>query len=454
MSEVDLAKEWKSDGDGEALYWESPANAAGWHEQVDVLQIDPRDYPVGTRIEIHTPALNTAAEPPHAQGSLEQPAPSTPAPPAASQGDCGERKYPNVGSGCDLGRYRTGEVPLKGDRVKRNRQRLAGDENRAVGREPHEFNVRSVWFAADGSSASVSNREHDTGGWLAPRFDLIRRKAPAAPDLVSRAPAPDTPAAPSVAEPAAEEGEVCEECGGCGEVDYMTIVGERRTSCPSCHQAAPASPAKEPAAVGGVMGAPITEDNIPEHWEIRRAGTYDTTAYRMRKSNDNLAHVHKLVSLPDGTLRWLGMFGDSPELWNPENGVGDYCVNSDITGPVADPPETPVLTFSKLDDLPELTEPMKVRMNAMPADIVDQLWNQTESKSWTPGEVITVPAYSGGFRVWRVTGVHLGALHQESVIELETLDRRPSTEGRILVPMELLDLVTQVNAAGSGKVRT
>lgn len=102
-------------------------------------------------------------------------------------------------------------------------------------------------------------------------------------------------------------------------------------------------PAKEEsAAVGGVTGAPITEDNIPEHWEIRRAGTYDTTAYRMRKSNDNLAHVHKLVSLPDGTLRWLGMFGDSPELWNPENGVGDCCVSSDITGPVADPPETQV----------------------------------------------------------------------------------------------------------------
>lgn len=61
------------------------------------------------------------------------------------------------------------------------------------------------------------------------------------------------------------------------------------------------------------------------------------------------------------------------------------------------------------------------------------------SKAWTVGEIIRVPAHSGGFRVWRVAGVFLGATHQESVIELETLDRTKNTEGRMCIPVELLD---------------
>jgi len=50
-----------------------------------------------------------------------------------------------------------------------------------------------------------------------------------------------------------------------------------------------------------------------------------------------------------------------------------------------------------------------------------------------------VPANSGGFRVWRVIGVFLGGENQESVIELETLDRTKNTEGRMCVPQELLN---------------
>jgi hypothetical protein len=60
-------------------------------------------------------------------------------------------------------------------------------------------------------------------------------------------------------------------------------------------------------------------------------------------------------------------------------------------------------------------------------------------KAWTPGEIIRVPANSGGFRVWRVTGVYLGGENQESVIELETLDRTRNTQGRMCVPEELLN---------------
>lgn len=61
------------------------------------------------------------------------------------------------------------------------------------------------------------------------------------------------------------------------------------------------------------------------------------------------------------------------------------------------------------------------------------------AKSWTVDEVIRVRADGGGWRVWRVIGVFLGATHQEDVIELETLDRDRNTQGRMLVPRELLN---------------
>ena len=60
-------------------------------------------------------------------------------------------------------------------------------------------------------------------------------------------------------------------------------------------------------------------------------------------------------------------------------------------------------------------------------------------KTWHVDEIIRVPAYNGGFRVWRVVGIFLGGECQESVIELETLDRRKTTEGRMCVPEELLN---------------
>jgi hypothetical protein len=59
--------------------------------------------------------------------------------------------------------------------------------------------------------------------------------------------------------------------------------------------------------------------------------------------------------------------------------------------------------------------------------------------NWAVGEIIRVAAHGGGFRVWRVTGVFLGIERQEAVVELETLDRIASTEGRMCVPVELLD---------------
>jgi hypothetical protein len=58
---------------------------------------------------------------------------------------------------------------------------------------------------------------------------------------------------------------------------------------------------------------------------------------------------------------------------------------------------------------------------------------------WNVGDVIRAPAYAGGFRVWRVVGVFLGGAAQESVIEIETLDRIDNTQGRMCVPCELLE---------------
>lgn len=61
------------------------------------------------------------------------------------------------------------------------------------------------------------------------------------------------------------------------------------------------------------------------------------------------------------------------------------------------------------------------------------------AKSWKVDELIRVRADGGGWRVWRVIGVFLGATNQEDVIELETLDRDRNTEGRMCVPRELLN---------------
>ena len=55
------------------------------------------------------------------------------------------------------------------------------------------------------------------------------------------------------------------------------------------------------------------------------------------------------------------------------------------------------------------------------------------------GDVYRLPAYGGGYRVWKVAAILLGGLHQEGVIELQTLDRLASEDGRLLVPVEILD---------------
>ena len=60
-------------------------------------------------------------------------------------------------------------------------------------------------------------------------------------------------------------------------------------------------------------------------------------------------------------------------------------------------------------------------------------------KSWEVNDIIRVPANSGGWRVWRVIGVFLGGEHQESVVEIETLDRSKNTQGRMCVPDEPLN---------------
>ena len=62
-----------------------------------------------------------------------------------------------------------------------------------------------------------------------------------------------------------------------------------------------------------------------------------------------------------------------------------------------------------------------------------------QKNQWNVGAIIRVPANGGGFRVWRVIGVWLGGENQESVIELETLDRERNTQGRVCVPVDFVD---------------
>lgn len=60
-------------------------------------------------------------------------------------------------------------------------------------------------------------------------------------------------------------------------------------------------------------------------------------------------------------------------------------------------------------------------------------------RQWSVGDIVRLEQSGGGaIRVWRVAGVFLGGTLQEDVVELETLDRWPATEGRLLVPAEIL----------------
>ena len=57
---------------------------------------------------------------------------------------------------------------------------------------------------------------------------------------------------------------------------------------------------------------------------------------------------------------------------------------------------------------------------------------------WKVDDVIRLRRmHGGGFRVWRVVAVRLGAEGQESVIEISPLDR--TKNGATCVPAELLD---------------
>ena len=62
-----------------------------------------------------------------------------------------------------------------------------------------------------------------------------------------------------------------------------------------------------------------------------------------------------------------------------------------------------------------------------------------ERKVFTVGDIIRCVAFSGGFRVWQVTAIILGALNQENVVCLRTLDKTDPIGGEdMCVPEELL----------------
>lgn len=59
--------------------------------------------------------------------------------------------------------------------------------------------------------------------------------------------------------------------------------------------------------------------------------------------------------------------------------------------------------------------------------------------SFAVGDFVRLGLTGGRFRVWRVAGVYLGGVYQESVVGLESLDLKPSVEcEEMLVPHDLL----------------
>ena len=56
------------------------------------------------------------------------------------------------------------------------------------------------------------------------------------------------------------------------------------------------------------------------------------------------------------------------------------------------------------------------------------------------GDILRMPAYDHGFRVWKVDGVYLGGFGQESVVSLVALDKSaPITDEKIYVPMRIFE---------------
>jgi DNA repair exonuclease SbcCD ATPase subunit len=68
--------------------------------------------------------------------------------------------------------------------------------------------------------------------------------------------------------------------------------------------------------------------------------------------------------------------------------------------------------------------------------------DKSSKTGWLVGDIVRCRHHSGVWRVWRVYGVFLGAVNQESVIELECLDKDANSQGWACVPEDLLDLLT------------
>ena len=62
----------------------------------------------------------------------------------------------------------------------------------------------------------------------------------------------------------------------------------------------------------------------------------------------------------------------------------------------------------------------------------------TERKSCSVGDLLEhrCPRF-GLVRQWRVKGIHLGGMHQESVVHLESVSHIKSEEGPLIVPEAL-----------------
>lgn len=92
----------------------------------------------------------------------------------------------------------------------------------------------------------------------------------------------------------------------------------------------------------------------------------------------------------------------------------------------------------------------------MPTITIDQLIKLLEERNpamekklskynFSVGDVIRLPAFRGGYRVWRVTAVNIGGTYVESCVQLETLDLLKQYSS-CCVPWELLEAAMEGGA--------
>jgi hypothetical protein len=206
-----------------------------------------------------------------------------------------ETKYPNAGPGCDLGRYRTGEVPQVGDRISAHGANLDGSADPIRDYTNTTLVVRRACREYIGCECGPQ-------AWYAARFDLISR-------------------APATAEPVAEVvGAKCKACDGTGQFispEPFCKVGLCR-ECNANGELFAASPA---AVITG-----------PGKYRTKR---YDETGEKR--------HLARVVAVENGIAYGWVAIDELAYAWTVADGNCRATKAVSVTGSYVEPPPKPEL---------------------------------------------------------------------------------------------------------------